>query len=106
MKKVSFGNWIVRFFVLVGFALCAYINYAAYVGVAYWRTTAGRNLRRTDFTQEFNTFGVDWTEDYIFTYLNSRLVQTLFTGFKKDSTLWQLGKFQSVVCIALRFHRT
>jgi beta-glucanase (GH16 family) len=67
---------------------------------AYWRTTAGRNLRRTDFTKEFNTFGVEWTEDYIFTYLNSRLVQTLFTGFDRKSTLWQLGKFQSVVRIS------
>lgn len=67
---------------------------------AYWRTTAGRNLRRTDFTKEFNTFGVEWTEDYIFTYLNSRLVQTLFTGFDRKSSLWQLGKFQSVVRIS------
>lgn len=66
---------------------------------AYWRTTYGRQLRRSDYTKEFNTFGVEWTEDYIFTYLNSRLVQTLYTGFKKDSTLWQLGQFQSVVCI-------
>lgn len=34
MKKASVGNWIVRVFVFLGFALCAYINYATYAGVA------------------------------------------------------------------------
>jgi hypothetical protein len=34
MKKASVGNWIVRFFIFIGFALCAYINYASYQGVA------------------------------------------------------------------------
>ncbi|KAF2432592.1 glycosyl hydrolase [Tothia fuscella] len=63
----------------------------------YWKTTYGRNLRRSDFTKEFNTFGLEWSEDYIFTYLNSRLVQTLYTGFKKDLTMWKLGEFENGV---------
>lgn len=63
----------------------------------YWRTTDGRHLRRTDYTQEFHTFGLEWTEDYIFTYLNSKLVQTLYVGFKKNSDMWKLGNFESVV---------
>jgi hypothetical protein len=64
---------------------------------AFWRTTAGRVLRRTDYSKSFNTFGMEWTEDYIVTYLNSRIVQVLFTGFKKDSSLWDLGNFQGQV---------
>lgn len=63
---------------------------------AYWKTTAGRHLRRTDYTKEFNTFGLEWSEDYIFTYLNSRLVQTLYTGFKKNKNMWELGQFSKM----------
>ncbi|KAF2430581.1 putative gram-negative bacteria binding protein [Tothia fuscella] len=59
---------------------------------AFWRTTAGKNLRRDDFTNKFHTYGMEWTEDYIYTYLDSQLVQVLFTGFKGQN-LWDLGKF-------------
>jgi hypothetical protein len=64
---------------------------------AFWRTTAGRVLRRTDYSKSFHTFGMEWSEDYIVTYVDSRIVQVLFTGFKKDSSLWELGKFQGQV---------
>lgn len=33
-KKGKVGNWIVRGFIFIGFALCAYINYASYTAVA------------------------------------------------------------------------
>lgn len=64
---------------------------------AFWRTTGGRDVRRTDYSEAFHTYGIEWTEDYIVTYVDSRLKQVLFTGFKKDSTLWDLGKFQGEV---------
>ncbi len=65
---------------------------------AFWRTTAGRVLRRTDYSESFHTFAIEWVEDHIVTYLDSRIVQVLFTGFPKDSSLWDLGKFQGQVC--------
>lgn len=64
---------------------------------AYWRTTNGKALRRTDYTEEYHTFGVEWSENYIYTYLDSRLVQVLFMSFKTSETLWQRGNFSTQV---------
>jgi beta-glucanase (GH16 family) len=64
---------------------------------SFWKTTAGRKLRRTDYTEDFHVFGMEWTENYIFTYVDSRLVQVLFTGFKPKTTLWELGDFEHAV---------
>jgi beta-glucanase (GH16 family) len=64
--------------------------------VAYWRTTNGKALRRTDYTEEYHTFGVEWSEDYIYTYLDSRLVQVLFMSFKTQEDLWQRGNFSTL----------
>ena len=38
----------------------------------FWRTTNGRALRRTDYSQDFHTYGLEWDEKYIFTYIDSR----------------------------------
>lgn len=66
---------------------------------AYWRTTNGKALRRTDYTEQYHTFGVEWSEDYIYTYLDSRLVQVLFMSFKTagGEDLWQRGNFSMQV---------
>lgn len=64
---------------------------------AYWRTTNGKALRRTDYTGQYHTFGVEWSEDYIYTYLDSRLVQVLFMSFKTGEDLWQRGNFSTQV---------
>ena len=64
---------------------------------AYWRTTNGKALRRTDYTAEYHTFGVEWSEEYIYTYLDTRLVQVLFMGFKGSEGLWERGEFASQV---------
>ena len=64
---------------------------------AYWRTTNGKALRRTDFTKEFHTFGVEWSEDYIYTYMDSRLIQVLFVNFKSSENMWERGNFSTQV---------
>jgi len=58
----------------------------------FWKTTAGKLLRRTDFTKSFHTFGIEWADGYLYTYLDSRIVQILFVGFEKEK-LWDLGNF-------------
>lgn len=63
---------------------------------AYWRTTAGRAVRRSDFSDKFHTFGIEWSEDYLFTYMDSRLYTVLWVGFK-DKPLWQKGNFGTFV---------
>ncbi|EWC46093.1 hypothetical protein DRE_04667 [Drechslerella stenobrocha 248] len=55
-------------------------------------TSAGRPIRRSDYTQEFNTFGLEWTEDYIVAYHNRRTFSVMKTSFVKDS-LWDRGRF-------------
>jgi hypothetical protein len=39
----------------------------------FWRTTDGKALRRTDFSQGYHTFGLEWSENYLFTYLDFQL---------------------------------
>ncbi|KAF3916831.1 Beta-glucanase [Dactylellina cionopaga] len=39
----------------------------------FWQTTAKRKLVRDDFSKNFRTFGLEWTPDYLFLYLDNRL---------------------------------
>ena len=60
---------------------------------AYWRSTDSTYIRRTDFTEGFHTFGLEWSQDYLFTYLDNRLQQVLYWSFPPDQTMWQEGQF-------------
>ena len=63
---------------------------------AYWRTTEGKALRRTDYTKKFHTFGLEWSEKYLYTYIDSRLVQVLFYSFDmQQQNMWTRGNFSS-----------
>ncbi|KAF2820257.1 concanavalin A-like lectin/glucanase [Ophiobolus disseminans] len=53
-------------------------------------------LRRADFSTSFHTFGLEWAEDYIFMYLDSRLKQVQYTKFKKENPLWKKGRFAAL----------
>jgi beta-glucanase (GH16 family) len=59
---------------------------------AYWRTSAPRNVRRTDYSKGFHTYGIEWTQDYLFTWVDSPLYQVLYVDFKKED-MWSRGKF-------------
>lgn len=41
---------------------------------AFWRTFGLHNLKRTDYSEAFHTFGLEWTRDYLFMYLDTRLM--------------------------------
>ena len=58
---------------------------------AWWRTNVKRSALHTTFTQTEHTFGLEWSQKYIFTYVNSRLLQALYTNF--DKPLWEQGQF-------------
>lgn len=58
---------------------------------AFWRTTAGRKAMLSTWAQNFHTYGLEWSEDYMFTYVDSRLVQVLYNSFSVP--LWQRGDF-------------
>lgn len=63
---------------------------------AYWKSYGLKQLRRgNDFTKEFHTYGLIWTEDYLFTYLDSVLKQVFFMKFEDKPPLWERGGFDS-----------
>ncbi|KAB5562727.1 beta-1,3-glucan-binding protein [Coniochaeta sp. 2T2.1] len=58
---------------------------------AWYRTNVKRQALHTTYSAGFNTFGLEWSQKYLFTYVNSRLLQVLYTNF--DQPLWQRGNF-------------
>ncbi|KAI4163598.1 MAG: hypothetical protein LQ342_002871 [Letrouitia transgressa] len=58
---------------------------------AWWRTNVKRNALHTTFSKKSHTFGMEWSEKYLFTYIDTRLLQVLYTNF--DQSLWQRGQF-------------
>ncbi|KAH8697859.1 putative gram-negative bacteria binding protein [Talaromyces proteolyticus] len=60
---------------------------------AYWLTTRGKALRRTDFSKGFHTFGLEWSEDYLYTWVDSPLQQVMYWAFPKNTNMFQRGRF-------------
>jgi len=60
---------------------------------AWWRTNVKRSALHTTYALTEHTFGMEWSQKYIFTYVNSRLLQVLYTNFNQP--LWQRGGFPS-----------
>ncbi|OAA60261.1 gram-negative bacteria-binding protein [Niveomyces insectorum RCEF 264] len=58
---------------------------------AWWRTNNKRSALHTTFADGFNTFGLEWSDKYLFTYVNSRLLQALYINF--DTPMWKRGNF-------------
>jgi hypothetical protein len=58
---------------------------------AYWRATNGNKLRRSDFSDKFHTFGLEWSKDYLYTYVDGQLKQVLYWSFAGKSDMWQRG---------------
>jgi beta-glucanase (GH16 family) len=46
---------------------------------AFWRTSGKHNLRRTDYSEAFHTYGLEWTKDYLFMYIDNQLLVRLDT---------------------------
>lgn len=58
---------------------------------AWWKTNNKRQALHTTYSAGFNTFGLEWSQRYLFTWVNSRLLQVLYTNF--DHPLWDRGAF-------------
>lgn len=58
---------------------------------AWWRTNNKRSALHTTFADGFNTYGMEWSDKYLFIYINSRLLQALYINF--DEPMWQRGNF-------------
>ena len=60
---------------------------------AWWKTNNKRQALHTTYSSGFNTFGLEWSQKYIFTFVNSRLLQVLYTNF--DKPMWKRGAFNT-----------
>lgn len=58
---------------------------------AYWRATVGKKLRRSDYSNGYHTFGLEWTKDYLLTYVDFELQQVLYWSFKGQWDMWKRG---------------
>ncbi|KFA64744.1 hypothetical protein S40285_01399 [Stachybotrys chlorohalonatus IBT 40285] len=58
---------------------------------AWWKTNNKRQALRTTYSAGFNTFGLEWSQKYLFTYINNQLLQVLYTNF--DRPMWDRGGF-------------
>jgi beta-glucanase (GH16 family) len=58
---------------------------------AWWQNNVKRNALHTTYTAGFHTFGLEWSEKYVFTYIDTRLLQVMYTNFNKP--FWQKGHF-------------
>lgn len=60
---------------------------------AWWRTNAKRSSLHSTFADGYHTFGLEWSEKYMFTYLDSRLAQVMYVNFNPKQGLWARGDF-------------
>ena len=55
-----------------------------------------KKQRRGDYSDGYHTYGMQWTEDYIYFYIDSRVKQILFIGYKEKKPLYEFGKFEEM----------
>ncbi|KAL0255819.1 hypothetical protein I308_100628 [Cryptococcus tetragattii IND107] len=53
-----------------------------------------REQRRTYYSQKYRTFGLEWNDKFMWTYIDSRISQVISLRFNKES-FWTRGKFPS-----------
>lgn len=49
----------------------------------WWTSNVKRSALHTTYAKSFHTFGVEWSEKYIFTYIDTRLLQVMYTSFNE-----------------------
>lgn len=57
----------------------------------WYRTHKKRTASHTTYSDNFWVFGLEWSEKYLFTWIDNRLMQVLYTPFGKP--MWSEGKF-------------
>jgi beta-glucanase (GH16 family) len=57
----------------------------------WWRTNVKRQALHTTYSATTHTFGLEWSQKYLFTYIDTLLLQVLYTNFNEP--LWERGGF-------------
>ncbi|KAE9380419.1 glycoside hydrolase family 16 protein [Stipitochalara longipes BDJ] len=58
---------------------------------AWWRTNNKRQALHTTYAESEHTFGLEWSQKYLFTWVDSILLQVTYTNFNEP--LWKRGGF-------------
>jgi len=61
-----------------------------------YMTWGYRQQRRTYYNNEYHTFGLEWNEKYMWTYIDSKVSQVISLRFGKES-FWERGRFPTTV---------
>lgn len=74
----------------------------------FYKTSGQHQVRRTDYASAFHTFGVEWSEDYLFTYIDSRLLVCLlrFIRLAFQEVLVALATLEQLDILASLQHAT
>ncbi|CZR49125.1 uncharacterized protein FPRO_12561 [Fusarium proliferatum ET1] len=65
-------------------------------GTDRWQSTSGaRNTLRTTFHKDFHTFGLEWSNKYLFTWLDHRIAQVTYVKF--NHPFYQHGGFHQAL---------
>lgn len=57
----------------------------------WWRNNHKEEALHTTWSADYHTYGLEWSEKYIFSFIDTRLLQVLYTRFGKP--FWQRGDF-------------
>ena len=57
----------------------------------WYQNNNKRNALHTSWSSGFQTYGMEWNEKYIFTYIGTRLLQVMYVQFTKP--FWNKGNF-------------
>lgn len=72
------------------------LHWGPNVGLDSWyRTFIKRTALHTTFAKTYHTFGLEWSEKYLFTYVDNRLLQALYVPF--DGPMWPKGMYFFIV---------
>jgi len=58
---------------------------------SWWRTTGAWETQRGNYNEGFHIYGLEWNENYLYTYLDNRLTRPMNLEF--NEAFWQLGNF-------------
>lgn len=60
-----------------------------------WRhTSRNATALHSTYAAKYHTLALEWSKNYLFTYVDSRLMEVMYTGFKQS--LWSQGDFPVV----------
>ncbi|KAF4970251.1 hypothetical protein FZEAL_10086 [Fusarium zealandicum] len=65
----------------------------SYLNDAWYKSYGEWGGKRTKYSDGYHTYSLEWSEKYLFTWLDGRLRQIVFFDFSKNRNMWTYGEF-------------